>query len=167
MSHIWLIGMMGSGKSSVGRELALRRAQPFYDTDAAVEAAVGMTIAEIFGSEGEGRFRSLESEAVHQIASQPEGIVATGGGVVLDGASVETMRSSGVTVLLEADSTALISRVAQGDDRPLIAGDPEARIGEIAADRAERYAAAADVIVDADGSIAQVADRVEQACAAS
>ncbi|MEN8234167.1 MAG: shikimate kinase [Actinomycetota bacterium] len=165
MGHVWLIGMMGSGKTTVGRSLADRRGQPFYDTDSMVEAATGKPIAEIFADDGEERFRQLESEAIREIAALIDGVVATGGGVVLDRTNVETMRSNGVTVLLDAPNDTLVSRVSQTDDRPLIVEDPEESLSEIASVRADLYAAAASVTVDADGTVEEVADRVEAACA--
>ncbi len=167
MGHVWLIGMMGSGKTSVGRALAERLSLPFYDTDATVAANAGMPIVEIFERFGESRFRVMESRAVQAIAPQDDGIISTGGGVVLDPSNVETMRDSGTTVLLDVDVETLVARVADAADRPIVSESPDGRMREIAGARAESYRSAADVIVDAVGSIDEVTHRVEAACIGS
>jgi len=167
MGHVWLIGMMGSGKTSVGRLLAERLESPFYDTDATVEANAGLTVAEIFDGLGEPRFRELEGLAVRAIASQDDGVVSTGGGIVLDSSNVDFMRESGTTVLLDADVETLVARIGAAADRPLISGDPKRRLREIASARADAYEKAADLVVDATCSIEHVANRVEAACSDS
>ncbi|MEA2022911.1 MAG: shikimate kinase [Actinomycetota bacterium] len=167
MGHVWLIGMMGSGKTSVGRVLADRLALPFYDTDATASANAGMPIVEIFERFGEQRFRDLESRAVQAIAPQENGVVSTGGGVVLDPSNVEAMRDSGTTVLLEVDAATLVARIAGTTDRPLVSVDPERYVREIASARDEIYRRAADVVIDAAGSVDEVAHRVEAACSGS
>jgi len=164
MGHLWLIGMMGSGKTSVGETLAGRRAVPFYDTDALVESAAGMSIPEIFETLGETGFRELEARVVVAVASERPGIVATGGGAVLEPGNVATMWSSGTTVLIDVDVIVLAERLGDTDDRPLLLGEGNRRLREIAAERAAAYRAAADVVVDGTGSIEAVADEVEDAC---
>lgn len=164
MEHVWLIGMMGSGKTSVGRVLADRLELPFYDTDATVEANAGMAIREIFERFGEPRFRELETKAVQAIASQDDGIVSTGGGAVVDSSNVDAMRASGRTVLLDVDIDTLLARVGAASDRPMVSDDPELRLRDLAAVRESSYRHAADVIVDGVGSIDAVARRVEAAC---
>ena len=167
MGHIWLIGMMGSGKTSVGRELAERLEVPFYDSDATVEANAGMTIAEIFDRFGESHFRELEATAVQVIASQDDGVVSAGGGVVLNSLNTTTMRESGQTVLLDVDGDTLVSRIGATSDRPLVSEDPNRHLREIAIARAGSYRAAADIVIEASGSIGEVVQRVEAACSGS
>lgn len=167
MEHVWLIGMMGSGKTSVGRALAEHLECPFYDTDATVAANAGMAIDEIFDRFGEPRFRELEARAVQAIASQDDGVVSTGGGVVLDPSNVEAMRTSGRTVLLDVDTDTLVARLGTASDRPLVSDDPDRRLREIACAREGKYRMAADVVVDAVGSIEEVTHRVEAACSGS
>ena len=167
MGHVWLIGMMGSGKTSVGRLLAKRLELPFYDTDATVEANAGLTVAEIFDGPGEPRFRELEGLAVRAIASQDDGVVSTGGGIVLDLSNVDAMRESGTTVLLDVDVETLAERVGAAIERPLISEDPGHHLSEIANARAAAYEDAADLVVDATGSIGDVAHHVEAACSDS
>ncbi len=166
MGHVWLIGMMGSGKTSVGRLLSERSDLPLYDTDTTVAANAGLTIPEIFDRLGEGRFRELESQAVRAVATLDDGVVSTGGGVVLEPSNVRTMRESGTTVFLDVDVDTLIARLDGTRGRPLVGLDPEARIREIAALRADTYIGAADRVVDGIGSLDEVADRVEAVCTA-
>jgi shikimate kinase len=167
MEHVWLIGMMGSGKTSVGKALAEHLECPFYDTDATVAANAGMAIDEIFDRFGEPRFRELEARAVRVIASQEDGVVSTGGGAVLDPSNIEAMRASGRTVLLDVDAETLVARLGAASDRPLVSDEPQRRLREIAAAREDSYRMAADLVVDALGSIEEVAYRVEAACSGS
>ena len=123
MGHVWLIGMMGSGKTTVGRLLAQRAERPFYDTDELVSLAEDASIPEIFAKEGESGFRAREASIVEDVASREPGIVATGGGVVVDPTNVATMQRSGIVVYLAADVDDLRRRLGADDDRPLLAGD--------------------------------------------
>ena len=164
MSHVWLIGMMGSGKSTVGHLSAARLGCPFYDTDEQVEVEAQMSIAEIFEQFGEAEFRAREKKVVARIALQPAGIVATGGGAVLDPANVATMRADGFVVLLSADPDILASRVVDDGERPLLLDGAEGAIYAIARERDEFYRAAADTIVDASGTVLEVIEQVEAVC---
>ena len=164
MEHVWLIGMMGSGKTSVGRAVADHLGLPFYDTDATVAANAGMSIVEIFERFGESHFRELETMAVRAIASQDDGVVSTGGGVVLGESNIEAMRANGQTVLLDVNADTIVARMGAAADRPLVSEDPERHLRDIAKSREDRYRTAADVIVDAVGSVEEVAHRVEAAC---
>lgn len=164
MGHIWMIGMMGSGKSTVGRLVADRLGRPFYDTDEMVERARGASIPEIFAEDGEPGFRKREKRVVEEVASLPRGIVATGGGVVLDAENVATMRRSGTIVYLAVDVETLSGRLEQAEGRPLLAGHTDERLPAIAAEREERYRKAADVIVDAADSVDSVVGDVEAVC---
>lgn len=165
MRRLWLVGMMGAGKSSVGRRAAARLEVPFTDTDRLVAARFGMPVAEIFAAAGEEAFREAEHDAVVE-ASTAEGIIATGGGVVLSDANVALMRESGTVVWLDAEPATLASRVGTGRSRPLLAGDasPERRLAEILADRRPRYEDAAHVRIVVDGRPG--ADIVEEVVAA-
>jgi shikimate kinase len=167
MGHVWLIGMMGSGKSTVGQLVADRIGRPFYDTDELVEQAGEASIPEIFAAEGESGFRDREKRIVEDVASCPSGIVATGGGIILDPANVASMRRSGTIVLLAGDVETLRRRVGRGDDRPLLAADNDERFQTIASERRELYRSSADVIVDATGTVDEVVAEVEAACSES
>ncbi|CAN5140176.1 shikimate kinase [soil metagenome] len=161
---IVLIGFMGSGKSSVGRELAARTRLPFYDTDRMVAARVGLTIAEIFTRDREEGFRAYETEALLQVPRRPA-IVVTGGGIVLRPENVRTLRELGVVVHLTADDETLFERVSRRSTRPLLqTPDPRARLTELRQLRAPFYRVAADVEVDTSQlSHQEVADAVLQA----
>lgn len=164
MGHIWLIGMMGSGKSTVGRLLADRLGRPFYDTDAVIEQASGSTIAEVFEHAGQTGFREQERAAIADVAGLPPGVVATGGGVVLDSRNVDVMKSAGSVVLLAVDVEVLAERVYGSNDRPLLFEGGDGTLRSIAGERDSLYRVAADVVIDGNGSIETVADLVEAAC---
>jgi shikimate kinase len=167
MGHVWLIGMMGSGKTTVGRILAQRVERPFYDTDELVSLAGNASIPEIFSEEGESGFRVREKSIVQDVASRPSGIVATGGGIILDPANVTTMRGSGTVVYLAADVDTLSRRLGAADDRPLLAVDRDRRLETITSERSERYRSAADVIIDAGHSVDDVVADLEAVCSES
>jgi len=164
MAHVWLIGMMGSGKSTVGRLVAGHLDRPFYDTDATVEATAGMTIMEIFERFGEDGFRERERTAVAEITDDAAGVVATGGGAILDPVNVETMRNAGTVVLLSVEPDVLIARVADNEDRPLLLDGIERAIRSIDRARSGLYRSSADVVVDASHPIETVAEEVEAIC---
>lgn len=160
---MWLIGMMGSGKSSVGRVLAERVGEPFHDTDRLVGERAGMSIPELFETIGVTAFRDLEAQAVEAVSTQ-RGVIATGGGVVLDRRLRELMRETGVVVHLSAPPDTLAERIGSGEGRPLVEeGDTLARVTQIASERSGLYESAADVVVETDGiSHPEVVDELER-----
>lgn len=160
---LWLIGMMGTGKSTAGRVLSSRLGVEFVDTDLMVEEQTGRTIPEIWEEEGEESFRIREAAAVAEAARHDLAIVATGGGVVLHVPSVEVMRSSGVVVWLDAEATTLAARIGFGPGRPLLdAADRVERLAELAAGRRPEFAAASHhrVVTD-DRTVTEVVDELE------
>jgi shikimate kinase len=161
--HVWLVGMMGSGKSVTARALASRLGVRAIDTDAEVARKAECSVADLWSERGEEAFRSLEAAAVGALADHPPAVIATGGGVVLDDGNVTRMRASGRVIWLEAQTEVLVARVGNGGSRPLLNdGDPTERLGAIAAGRRARYAAAADFVIDTSGlSVAETADRIE------
>lgn len=160
---VWLIGMMGSGKSTVGEGLARRLDIPFYDTDIEIVARIGCSIGELWGVEGEGAFRDLEASEVARLAGR-EAVVATGGGVVLRPENVAAMRDSGPVVWLRTSVEELAARVGVGDGRPLLAEAPvEERMSAVLDERRALYETAASIIVETDGMTAeQVVGEVER-----
>ena len=166
-----LVGMMGAGKTSVGRVCARRLGREFWDTDQLVESRVEATVAEIFESEGEEWFRGQEREALDDLCASTEALViACGGGVVLDPANRESLRDAGCVAWLQADPKVLGERVRGASTRPLLASGGTTTATEtlerIAADRAALYDEVADVRVDTEGrSIDEVADAVLEAYA--
>jgi shikimate kinase len=159
--NIVLVGFMGSGKTSVGQEIAKRLGWDFVDTDAFIEVTTGRTIADIFAQDGEAAFRILESDAVRAVASRCRVVIATGGGVVLRPENVATLRANGVLVLLDASAEALYERIRHETHRPLLqVADPIARIRELLDARRPFYAQA-DVVLDTtDLSVSDIADEV-------
>jgi len=149
---LWLVGMMGAGKSVVGRALAARLGRRFVDTDAAIEAQAGRSVATIFADEGEARFRELEREAVEAVAGRPW-VVALGGGAPAQPGLAERLAATGLVVYLRARPETLLGRLGGAPGRPLLAGRDlggrEARLRELLESR-RRYYEKADVTVDTD-----------------
>jgi shikimate kinase len=153
--HLFLVGMMGAGKSTVGALVARRLGMPFVDTDAAVEDRAGATVADVFERDGEPAFRAMESEALAESARDPRpSVIAVGGGAVLDATNRHSMRSAGAVVWLRASAATLADRVGQGEGRPLLSGPDgsnAAAIGALAARRDPLYSEVCDAVVDVDG----------------
>ena len=138
---IYLVGFMGSGKSTIGRLLAHRLGWSFFDTDEEIEAAENTTIAEIFEGRGEPEFRRIETEILRQHVRSVEygrpSVVALGGGVFAQPQNRELLESNGITVWLDCPFEIVARRVAQASHRPL-ARDPE-NLAELYRDRLEAY----------------------------
>lgn len=150
---VWLVGMMGAGKSSVGPRLAAQLGRPFVDLDAAIEAAAGRSIAELFASEGEAAFRKREREAIERVAGQGL-VVALGGGAVAQPGAVERLLATGRLVYLRARPETLAARVGSDAARPLLAGlDGPGRLARLRSLLAAREGAylRASVVFDTDG----------------
>lgn len=161
---LWLVGMMGSGKTAVGKELAAHIGSRFADTDQLIEIKAGMRIKKIWEAEGEEGFRAREKEVLRSIEHEEDVIVATGGGVVLDPTNIELMRSGGTVVWLDARPATLATRIGNSGHRPLLAGqDLASRLFEISNQRRAAYQAAAHHRVVTEGrSVDEVADEVEE-----
>jgi len=143
-----LVGLMGAGKSSIGRRLATRLGLPFRDADTEIETAAGMTIAEIFERLGEPAFRDGERRVIARLLAGPPIVLATGGGAFMDPATRAAIRERGVTVWLKADIATLVRRVSGRNDRPLLKqGEPADVLARLMAERHPRYAEA-DITVD-------------------
>src|ERR1041384_6993351 len=143
-----LVGMMGAGKSSIGRRLAQRLGIGFVDADAEIEAAAGMTIAEIFSTYGEPDFRSGEARVIARLLDQGRQVLATGGGAYMNAETRTGIAQKGVSVWLKADFEVLMKRVKRRAtaDRPMLQGDPAQRIRHLMDERYPVYAQA-DVTV--------------------
>lgn len=152
--HVLLVGMMGSGKTTVGRLLAGRLGRRFFDSDEEVEHATGRTVPEIFASDGEAAFRAEERRALETaVASPAPAVVAVAGGAVLDPRNRALLARAGTVVWLRADpATTLAGRVGDGAGRPLLGDDPPAALRRLAAERTPLYEDVADVVVDVDGA---------------
>ena len=114
-----LVGMMGAGKSSIGRRLAARLAIPFVDADSEIETAAGMTIPEIFAKHGEPYFRAGEARVIARLLDSGPSVLATGGGAVMDAHTRDLIAKKGVSVWLNADLDVLVKRTKRRSDRPL------------------------------------------------
>src|SRR5437763_4036008 len=139
-----LVGMMGAGKSSIGRRLAQRLGIGFVDADAEIEAAAGMTIAEIFSSYGEPYFRSGEQRVIARLLESGPQVLATGGGAYMNAETRAAIRQKGISVWLKADFEVLMRRVKRRAtaDRPMLQGDPAQRIRHLMEERYPVYAEA-------------------------
>lgn len=147
--HLVLVGMMGSGKTSVGRRAAERLGRPFLDSDAHVEARTGRSVREIFESDGEAAFRRLEAEALDAALDAPDpAVIAAAGGVVLDADNRARLRGSATVVWLRADPEVLAARVGSSDHRPLLGDDPERVLQQMDRDRRHLYQEVADHVID-------------------
>jgi shikimate kinase len=151
---IVLVGMMGAGKSSIGRRLAQRLGVNFVDADAEIEAAAGMTIAEIFANYGEPDFRSGEARVIARLLDQGQQVLATGGGAFMNPETRAGIRQKGVSVWLKADFEVLMRRVKRRNtaDRPMLQGDPAQRIRQLMAERYPVYAEADVTVVSREVS---------------
>jgi len=158
---IALIGLMGAGKSSLGRRLAQRLGLPFVDADVEIESAAALTIEEIFERHGEAVFREGERRVVARLLDGPTQVLATGGGAYMDPTTRALLRERALTLWLRADVDVLLSRLVRRNNRPLLkSGDPRAVLERLMAERYPVYVEA-DIVVDSiDGPIEAMVDRV-------
>jgi shikimate kinase len=163
---IVLIGMMGAGKTAVGKRLANALGWPFEDADAAIEAAAGTTIADIFAEIGEPAFRDKERRVIARLLGGEKQVIALGGGAFMDPATRRLVRARALSIWLRADLDALLRRTGRRGDRPLLAhGDPRATLEKLLGERGPVYAEA-DIVVDSDkGPLNAVVARVLDALA--
>lgn len=160
-----MVGMMGAGKSAVGTALAGLLGVPFRDSDAEIELAAQMTIAEIFERDGEAFFRARESEVISRLLDSRPAVLSTGGGAFLAERNRKMIHDRGVSLLLDADIDLLWNRVRHKDSRPLLrTPDPRATLEEIYAIRAPIYARAdLAVKVRPEFAVADTVGRVVEA----
>ena len=150
--HLVLVGLMGAGKTTVGAACAARLGRPSVDTDDVVEANTGLSVTEVFATQGEARFRKLERQAVIDACETPRpAVIACGGGAVVDPENRRRLRRAGYVVWLQAPTTTLMARVGTGVERPLLSGGGTGTLERLAVVRAAAYEAVADAFVDTDG----------------
>jgi shikimate kinase len=141
--HVVLVGMMGTGKTAVGRALARRLNRPFYDTDRLIEEREGRSIAAMFQSNGEEYFREVEATVIREVTEKPEGVIATGGGALLREENRAALARRGVLIWLKADLETMSQRTRGRTTRPLLTvQDQQARLAELLAQRTPLYATA-------------------------
>ena len=149
---IVLVGLMGAGKSKIGRRLAARLNLPFFDSDHEIEMAAGESIEEIFANRGERVFRDGERRVIARLLAQPVHVLATGGGAFMDEMTRAVIERRGVSLWLRADLDVLVSRVSRRSDRPLLkVGDARMVLGELIEQRYPVYAEANAMIESGEG----------------
>ena len=164
--RILLVGMMGSGKSTIGRLLSAGTGWPYVDNDDLVRRQTGVTAREILAREGEARMRAAEAEALRLgLEVPPPAIIGVAAGAILDSGARERLGSSGIVVWLRADPSVLAERADDAAHRPWLDGDAEAWMREASAERDPLYRAIADLTVDtgrssAEDATAQLRDRL-------
>ena len=142
-----LVGMMGAGKSTIGRRLSVRLALPFLDADAEIETAAGMSIPDIFESRGEADFRDGEVRVIARLLESGPAVIATGGGAVMRQETRDRIRDKAVSIWLKVDTDVIMRRVKRRSDRPLLqTPDPEATVERLIREREPVYGQA-DVTV--------------------
>jgi shikimate kinase len=163
---IVLIGMMGVGKSSIGRRLGARLAIPFIDTDTEIEKAAGMSIADIFARHGEAAFRSGEARVIARLLNSGPQVLATGGGAVMNPATRALIQQRGVSIWLSAEFELLLRRINKRKaERPMLqTADPAATLRDLLAEREPIYAQA-DLTVESrdvphDAVVAEIIERL-------
>jgi shikimate kinase len=156
-----LVGMMGAGKTSVGRRLAARLGVSFRDADHEIEAAAGFTVAEIFQRFGEPHFREGERKVIARLLEDAPHVLATGGGAFMDNATRAAMSHAAFTIWLKAPVGLLLSRVRKRDTRPLLKeGDMRATMERLLALREPVYATADMILESADEPHGAAVDRI-------
>lgn len=162
MQNIYLIGFMGTGKSSVGKILADELNAEFVDTDSLVEKKTGKKVADIFEEYSEEEFRRLETEVLEEITDREGLIVSTGGGIVVTRGNLDMMKASGTVVTLIADINTIMERV-QGDEtsRPLLeVEEPFEEIKRLLFERASFYISAHHIVETSDITPREAADQI-------
>lgn len=143
-----LIGMMGAGKTTIGRRLAPRLGVPFFDADEEIERAAGMTVSDLFASHGEESFRRGEAQVIARLLTGPPHILATGGGAILNPQTRALIKTHGISVWLRADIDTIYKRAIRRPTRPLLRNeDPRGTLARLLAER-EVFYREADIIVD-------------------
>jgi shikimate kinase len=161
MDNIYLVGFMGTGKSSVGMRVAREMKGDFIDLDKLIEEKENKTIAEIFKEKGEPYFRGLEKKFLKDAANKKNQIIACGGGIVIDQDNIKLMKNSGTMVCLTATPDVILERTRKSNHRPILnVPDPHETICALLADRQQFYAQA-DISIDtSEISIKEVAARL-------
>lgn len=158
---IVLVGIMGAGKSSVGRRLAQELEIPFHDSDDEIEKAASMTIPEIFETHGEEEFRRVEARVIERLLEEPRMVLATGGGAYMNEATRTLMQKHAVTVWLKADLETLWRRVNKKGGRPLLKKEnPKKVLSDLLDQREPVYALADYEVVSEDGPHKQTVDEI-------
>lgn len=159
-TNLYLVGMMGAGKTTIGRKLANRLGYHFFDTDALIEQATGQKVNDLFAREGEAAFRQIETQVLSQVATHTNLVVATGGGIVTQQMNWSYLHH-GVVLWLDVPLPVLISRLSNDTTRPLLKDvDLATKLKDLMAERGEQYAQA-DIRIEYEGrSVGKTCDRI-------
>jgi shikimate kinase len=159
-NNIFLVGLMGAGKSTIGRHLAKTLELEFVDSDHEIERRTGASIPLIFDVEGEAGFRQREKKIIDELSQRSGIVLATGGGAVLDPENRACLRERGMVIYLYATIDHLLARTAKDRNRPLLqTADPRGRLQELLQARDALYREVADMVVDTGGRSARSAER--------
>jgi len=154
--NYFLIGPMGSGKSTVGKRLAASLGYEFIDSDKEIEASTGVTIPHIFEVEGEKGFRIREHNMISELCKRKKIVLATGGGSILDPENRQNLKQHGFVIYLQASTDQILKRTRRDDSRPLLnTENPAARLNQIMATRIPLYQSIADLTLDTDSHTVQ------------
>lgn len=138
-----LVGMMGAGKTTVGRRLAPRLGLPFFDADEEIEKAAGMSVSDLFGLHGEAQFRAGEVKVIERLLTGPQIVLATGGGALTSAETRERIRDLAISVWIKADLDTVLRRATRRGNRPLLkSADPRATLQQLLRDREPLYSTA-------------------------
>lgn len=161
---IFLVGLMGAGKTTVGRQLAKSMGMAFYDSDKEIVKRTGADISLIFDLEGESGFRNRERDIIDELTNKDNIVLATGGGVVMDADSRKNLGSRGMVVYLKANVDALYARTRKDKKRPLLQdGNPRLKLEELQKLREPLYMEIADLVVQTDvSSIKNIVQDIQQ-----
>ncbi|MBX3455615.1 MAG: shikimate kinase [Ferrovibrio sp.] len=161
LKSLVLVGLMGAGKSSVGKRLASRLGLPFFDADAEIERAAGASIPDIFAEHGEAAFRDGERRVIARLLDQSPIVLATGGGAFMNDDTRARIRACGFSIWLKAELDVLVRRTARRSNRPLLhAGDPRSILETLMAQRYPIYAEADLTVITGDGPHEDVVERI-------
>jgi len=164
---IVLVGMMGSGKSSIGRRLALRLGIPFGDADTEIEKAAGMSIPDIFSVRGEAEFRHGEARVILRLLENGPQVLATGGGAFMNADTRDAIASKGISIWLNAEFDVLMKRIRRRHDRPLLkTGDPAEILRKLMRERYPIYALADITVASRDVPHEKIVDEITSLLAA-
>jgi len=161
--NIFLVGMMGAGKTSVGRVLAKRLGKSFFDSDHVIEERTGVRVSVIFDIEGEQGFRSRESAVIDELTQREDIVLATGGGAVLSAENRRVLHERGAVVYLRAAVRDLLNRTRHDNNRPLLqTSDPQAKMAALFEQRDPLYREAAHVVIETGSpSLPSLVNRLE------
>ena len=161
-SNLILIGFMGTGKSTIARQLSKQLDMPFFEMDEMIVQKEGMEISDIFKEKGEDYFRNVETTLLKNLLQKERGILSCGGGIVLRDENIQAMKKHGTVILLTAKPETILKRVQHNQSRPVLNGKKNIDdITKLMKEREERYHMTADILISTDGkSLSQICEEI-------